>query len=117
MSKTRASARQAPAKAMPASPKPINATVPTFVMTARLAVAAPGPQIRIRMTLFDSPKSVGFGEVAEQGDEVLLRGRGPPVGAGGKADRPPRLLDRIADRDQVALAADLVRRQQGQEIA
>src|SRR6185503_14176077 len=101
---------------MPASPKPIRATLPIF-MAARLAAALPGRQIRIRMTLFDSLKSGRRGEVAQQLDEALLRRRRPPVGALGKADRPSRLLDRIADRDQVALAADLVRRKQGEEVA
>src|SRR6185436_6489985 len=93
MSKARASARHAPAKAMPASPKPISAIVPTFAMAARLAVAAPGQQIRIRMTLFDSLKSVRLGELPEKRHEALLRGRRPPVGAGGEADRPARFLD------------------------
>src|SRR4051812_16965165 len=107
MSKAQTFRPHGPAKAMPASPKPISAILSMPLIVARLAAAAPSQQIRMRTTLFDSLKSVRADEVAEQGDEMTLRRRRPPIRARGEADRPARFLDRIADRDEVALIADL----------
>src|SRR3569832_530132 len=98
---------------MPASPKPIRATEGVSAMPARLASALRTPQIRMAMALFDIPKSVRRGAGAEQVEEGVLGRRRPPVGAHREPDRAASLLDRIADRHELGIAGDLVRREQG----
>src|SRR6185503_9372844 len=113
--------RSAPAKAMPASPKPISA-IPAAAsdMAAGLAARRREPQIGSRSALFDSPYCALFDHRAEQLEELALGRRRTPVGTNSEADRAQRLLDRIADRGQRAggeIVADLDRRQEGQEVA
>src|SRR5688572_13601578 len=105
MSKARIATRprSAPAKAMPASPKPISA-IPAAAsdMAAGLAAGPIAPQIGSRSALFDSPYCAFRDHRAEQLEELALGRCRAPVGAGCEADRAQGLLDRIADCGQRA---------------